>query len=84
MVIAGETVLPGRLDAEEFLVYWFVCMGLTIAAILIALRDLRALQRRHLEEHRNLFQATLNQIATDARAKARRTNPPRPPPAQGQ
>jgi peptidoglycan/LPS O-acetylase OafA/YrhL len=78
MLIAGQTVLRGRLNALEFMFYWLVCLVLTALAIVVALRDLRALRRRNLEEQRNLFQATLKQIATEARARPRRQDPPSP------
>ena len=78
MLIAGETVLRGRLNALEFMFYWLVCLVLTGLAIVVALRDLRALRRRNLEEQRNLFQATLKQIATEARARPRRQDKPGP------
>jgi hypothetical protein len=70
MLIAGQTVLSGRLNPLEFMVYWLVCLLLTGAAIVTALRDLRALQRRNLHEQRCLFHATLEQIANEARTKA--------------
>ncbi|MGA2864337.1 MAG: hypothetical protein ABSF95_07600 [Verrucomicrobiota bacterium] len=78
MLIAGQTVLRGGLSALGFMFYWLVCLVLTGLAIVVALRDLRALRRRNLEEQRNLFQATLKQIATEARTKPRRQVPPGP------
>ena len=78
MLVAGQTMLSGRLDAFGFLVYWLVCLVLTGTAILVAFRDLRALQRQSLEEQRNLFHTTLGQIATDAKTKPRRHAPHQP------
>jgi hypothetical protein len=71
MLIAGQTVLSERLSPLEFMVYWLVCAVLTGLAMVAALRDLRALQRRNLEEQRRLFHATLEQAANEARAKGR-------------
>jgi hypothetical protein len=85
MLIAGQTVLSGRLGPWAFMLYWLACLALTGGAIVVAFRDLRAIQRRNLEEQRRLFQATLEQVANDARTKGRQPAPaPRSgPPAQG-
>ncbi len=79
MLAVGQTVLAQRFDALSFLLYWTGCLGLTGVAIILAVRELRALQRRNLEEQRNLFHATLNQIAADAKSKPRRQGPARKP-----
>jgi hypothetical protein len=78
MLVAGQTVLAGRLDPVGFLVYWSVCLVLTGTAIIVAFRDLRALRRRSLEEQRNLFHTTLGQIAAHAKARPRRHAPHKP------
>jgi type VI protein secretion system component VasK len=77
MLVAGLTVLSGRLGPLAFSLYWLLCLLATALAIVVAFRDLRALQRRNLEEQRRLFEATLEQIADEARTKAQRapTNP---------
>ena len=72
MLIAGETVLSGRLKGFGFLVYWFICFGLTCMAILIAILDLRALGLRTRREQRDLLENTLNEIQSDAKNKSKR------------
>jgi len=72
MLVAGQTILCGRLKPVEFVVYWLVCLVLTGLAIVAAFRDLRALQRQHLEEQRHLFQATLERIADECATKPQR------------
>ena len=72
MLIAGETVLNGRLKDLGFLIYWLACVGLTCLAMVVAFLDLRALGRRAREEHHQLLESTLNQIRSDARKKRRR------------
>jgi membrane protein implicated in regulation of membrane protease activity len=69
MLIAGETVLQGRLRDLTFVAYWLVCFALTASAILVAFLDARALRRQTREETRDLVQNTLNKIATDSRLK---------------
>jgi hypothetical protein len=73
MLIAGETVLQGRLTGLLFLGYWLACLLFTTAAILVAVLDARALRRQTREEARALLQSTITEIETDARAKRRRT-----------
>jgi membrane protein implicated in regulation of membrane protease activity len=72
MLVVGETVLKGKLENLAFIIYWMVCFGFTGVAILIALLDARALQRRTHQEQHELFEATLKQIETEAKATPRR------------
>jgi hypothetical protein len=69
MLIAGETVLRGRLSAESFLLYWLVCFLLTGSAIFAAFLDVRALQREIRREQRDLLDVTLEKIEREARGK---------------
>jgi len=71
MLIAGQTLLKGRLGAVWFLVYWMTCFVLTILAIVVALADAKAIRRRTLQEERDLVETTLKQIESEARAKGR-------------
>lgn len=69
MLVGGETIFQGRFSIFGFLIYWLACFLFTSMAVLIALRDFRALKRRTIEEQRSLFQTTLTEIANDARSK---------------
>jgi len=71
MLICGETVLNGRLGGLAFIAYWMVCLVLTGLAVVVAFLDARALQRRTRQEQRDLFETTLKQIETEARARSR-------------
>jgi len=62
MLIWGQTVLESHLRGRMFLIYWIVCFGFTIAAIVIALRDIRVLRRRTRQEQRKLVEATLEEV----------------------
>ena len=62
MLIWGQAVLKPHLDGVAFLLYWFACFAFTIAAIVIALLDVRALRRRNRDEQRKLIQQTLEQV----------------------
>ena len=72
MLIAGETVLQGKLQNITFVLYWLLCLILTTAAIMIAFLDARALRRQTREEARDLLQTTLKEIETDAKARRRK------------
>ena len=69
MLIAGETVLQGRLENVNYLLYWLLCLLLTTVAIIIAFLDARALRRQTREEARDLLQSTLKEIETDAKSR---------------
>jgi membrane protein implicated in regulation of membrane protease activity len=69
MLVCGETVLKERLGEWTFIAYWLVCFGFTGLAILVALLDARALQRRTRREERDLFEATLREIEAQAQAR---------------
>jgi hypothetical protein len=71
MLIAGETVVKGRLSDIGFILYWLVCFLFTGTAIVIAFVDVRALKQRTREEQRVLMQNTLQEIETRAREKRR-------------
>jgi hypothetical protein len=74
MVVAGQSVLAGRLNAVAFFAYWLVCLGLTGAAIVVAVLDVRAIQRKILGEQRNFVQSTLKEIENEARKKSPPSN----------
>jgi hypothetical protein len=73
MLLCGETLLKGRLGGLVFVLYWLICFALAGLAILIAVSDVRALQRRTVQEQRDLFEATLKQIETEAKTKPGRS-----------
>src|ERR1044071_7258691 len=69
MLIAGETVLKGRLTPNASVLYWLGCFVFTILAIITALRDVRALSAKAVKEQRGLLDTTLRDIESDARRK---------------
>jgi hypothetical protein len=60
MLIWGQTVLEPLLKGIPFLLYWAACFLFTIAAIIIALQDIRAVRRRIREEHKKLIERALS------------------------
>ncbi len=79
MLLAGETVIEPHLGALGLLVFWLACLGLTIGAIVVAFLDARAVAHRSLKEQRDLFEATLRNIADDAKSKSRTKESEKPP-----
>jgi hypothetical protein len=69
MLVAGQTVLKGKLLGLTFWVYWLVCLFLTALAMLVALRDARAMLQRTGREQRDLLESTLKDIQKDAQAR---------------
>ena len=72
MLVAGETVLQDKLSSSLFVLYWLACFVFTMLAMIVALRDLRALQSKARKEQRGLLDDTIEKIVTDAKAKQRR------------
>jgi len=71
MLILGETALSGRLRGTVFVLYWTICFMLTMVAIIVALRDLKALQQKVGREQRDLMEDTLSDIEREARDRRR-------------
>jgi hypothetical protein len=78
MLIAGLTILSGRLIGIGFILYWLVCLLFTALAMLVAIWDARALGLRTREEQRALLEDTFNDIVSDARSKRKSTRQARP------
>lgn len=62
MLIWGETLLQPWLTGVWFLLYWLGCFLVTGLAILAALADMRATQRRLQDEQRELLARTWEDI----------------------
>ena len=62
MVTWGLIVLGSELRGFLFLFYWAACFLFTVAAIFIALVDMRAVRRRIQEEEEDLLTATVAEI----------------------
>jgi hypothetical protein len=73
MLTAGETFLKDKLQNLAFIIYWLVCLGFTGLAIMIAFLDAREVRRRTHQEQHELFDTTLKQIETEAKARPRRS-----------
>jgi len=62
MLIWGHTILASHLKGLSFLIYWLVCFLFTIASIVIALLDARAMLRNIRKERLELFRRAMKDI----------------------
>jgi hypothetical protein len=69
MLILGETVLNGKLNAAVFVVYWAACFVLTLVAVLVAFRDIKDVQRNVGREQKELLEGTISKIEREAKAR---------------
>lgn len=67
LLVWGQTVLEPVLQGVGYLLYWLVCFGFTLAAILIALLDIRAMRRRVRQQHQHLLQRVLDDLEKQQR-----------------
>ena len=74
MLVAGQTVLQGRMAGAAYIAYWVICLILTTAAIITALADVRATSHQIRRQERELIEHTIKQIEADARNRPRRSN----------
>jgi len=72
LLVWGETVLKPILTGFLFLIYWVGCFVFTIAAIVIALLDVRAVRRRTQAERRELLERSFQDI------EKKKPDPPKP------
>jgi hypothetical protein len=72
MLLAGETVLSGRLAGILLICYWMGCFVLTATAAGVALIDAARVRAENRAEQRDLLEKTLRQVESE---KAARTQP---------
>ena len=62
MLVIDELLLKGTLSGVLFLIYWLICLGFTVAAVVFALMDARAVRAASREHQRELIEHTLREI----------------------
>lgn len=72
MLVLGETVLKGKMGDVAFLLYWLICFVFTALAIVVAFRDVKAVQHEVRSEQRTLLESALKDIESEARSKQKR------------
>ena len=66
MLIWGHTILASYLKGIGFLIYWMVCFLFTMASIVIALLDVRAVLRNIRSERMTLLRRAMKDIKSGA------------------
>ena len=66
MLIWGHTILTPYLKGIGFLIYWMVCFLFTIASIVVALLDVRAMLRNIRSERMALLRSAMKDIKKGA------------------
>jgi len=72
MLVAGQTFLKARLSGAVFIFYWVACFLCTVVAMVVALLDVRALQRETREKQKELLKDTIKEIESNAQTRPRR------------
>ena len=70
MVVWGQFFLPTSANPLLLVTFWTLCFVLTLAAILIAFADLRALRQQTRAENRALFEETMHAIEKEVSRSA--------------
>jgi len=67
MLVAGQTVLQGKMSGGLYITYWMFCLVFTCAAIIVAFTDVRATSMNIRKQERELIEETIRQIETDSK-----------------
>ena len=70
MLLAGETVLKGRLSPMAFLAFWIGCFLVTGLAATTALLDAARVRKESRLEQRALFEETLRNIEAEKQLRS--------------
>ena len=73
MLVAGQTVLQGKLGGSSYIAYWLACLILTSGAIIIAFADVRATSHEIRRQERELLEHTIKEIEAEAKTRASQT-----------
>jgi len=65
MLIWGLTFLKPLLVGISFVVYWLVCLVMTLAAFVVGYADLRAVRREQRRQLNELMKSTLDTVRQD-------------------
>ncbi len=69
MLIWGQTILAPHLKGWGFLIYWLICFFFTMAAIVIALLDVRAVRKKIRRQQQDLIEQTLDELDEETSKK---------------
>ena len=67
MLFAGLTAFAKSLKGVAALAYWLVCLGLTLTAMLLAVRDMRDIRRQTREEKVGLMEQAFDDVTAEVK-----------------
>ena len=70
MLLGGETRPDGRFTGVAFILYWSLCLVLTLLAMMAALLDVFALRRENRDRQRALIESTIEEIQAGRNRKS--------------
>lgn len=74
MLVLGFTKVGDNLTAPGALAYWLICLSFTLAAMLLAARDMRDIRRQNRENNIGLAEQAFDDVSAEvkeARSKRR-------------
>lgn len=75
LLVAGETILQGRLGPAGFVAYWLLCIVCTSLAVGVALLDARAVRQEIAEQQRALIEDAVRVIERRNKSRPSRNTP---------
>jgi hypothetical protein len=75
MLIAGETLLKGKLSPVWMLAYWLACFALAAISMIYAVLDASAVARQTAKARRELAAHTVQEIEQSLRDKRQNPKP---------
>ena len=69
ILIAGETVLKGRMEPLAFVCYWSACFILTAIAACVAVIDASRVRAEQRDNQRALIESTLQEVEREKRSR---------------
>ena len=69
MLVAGQTVLQGRMEPLAFVSYWSACFILTAIAASVAVIDASRLRAEQRDAQRDLIESTIQEIEREKRLR---------------
>lgn len=73
MLILGQTIFEGKIRGVAFLAYWVICFVFVCLAIVVAFRDVKAVQDEVRSEQRTLLESALKDIESESGDKRKRS-----------
>lgn len=67
MLVLGFTVFEKLLKGLGLMAYYLVCMALTLAAMLLAIRDMRDIRRQNREEKVGLAEQAFDDVSAEVK-----------------